>query len=422
MSSSKKVPSESPKKNPPILRKPWSSGTLKVIADENIPFVREAFEALGDVVVMSGRAMSAEMVKKADLLLVRSITRVNRALLEGSAVRFVATATIGDDHIDKAYLAERGIGFASAPGCNANSVAEYIAATLLELAFRGQRKQGQSRPGDSLGTVPVFLAGKTLGIVGVGNVGKRVLAKAPALGLECVLNDPPLARETGDPKYRPIEEIFDCDIVTLHVPLAEEGPDATYHLANETFIRNMKPGAVLINTARGAVADGAAVKHALDDGHLRACVLDVWEGEPNPDPALLERAFIGTPHIAGYSFDGKVNGTRQIYEAACRFLGHTPAWDPTPLLPEPENPELTVRGDIEDAVRTAVQAVYDVMADDAGMRAMLGVPEHERGAFFDRLRKQYPRRREFFNTRVAVQPPNVELEAQLRVLGFQCSF
>jgi len=377
---------------------------MKIVADENILYVREAFAALGEVATGPGRALDAKAVRDAELLLVRSITKVNRALLEGSAVRFVATATIGEDHIDKAYLAERDIAFASAPGSNANSVGEYVVAALLELEAAFHRP----------------LAGMKLGIVGVGNVGKRVLAKATALGMHCVLNDPPLARETGDPKYRPIEEIYDCDMVTLHVPLTKEGPDATHHLADETFIGHLKPEAVLVNTARGAVAKGPAIRRALDEGRLCACVLDVWEGEPAVDAALLERMFIGTPHIAGYSFDGKVNGTRQVYEAACRFLGRDPGWDATPLLPEPECPECTVRGDAETAVRGAVRAVYDIMRDDARMRQLLRTPKQDRGAFFDRLRKEYPRRREFFNTRVTVHPGNAEVEARLRGLGFQC--
>jgi len=376
---------------------------MKILADENIPYVREAFGTLGQVTTLSGRAMNADSVKEIDLLLVRSITKVNRALLDGSSVRFVGTATIGEDHIDKACLAERGIAFASAPGSNANSVGQYLVAALLRL-----RRQSA-----------FDLRGLKLGIVGVGNVGTRVLAKATALGLECVLNDPPLARQTGDPRYKPIEAILECDIVTLHVPLTRAGPDPTHHLADERFVRRMKPGGILINTSRGGVADGDALKRALDDGHLKACVLDVWEGEPKIDTHLLERVALGTPHIAGYSFDGKVNGTRMIYEAACRFLDAEPTWDPTPLLPQPECPRLLVDGNAPEALEGAVDAVYDIMQDDAAMRTILAAPEHERPKRFDRLRKEYPRRREFFNTQVVVNPAHAGLEAQLEGIGFQ---
>ena len=374
-----------------------------IVADENIPYVREAFEALGEVRTLSGRAMTPEVVREAELLLVRSITKVNRDLLEGSAVQFVATATIGEDHIDKAYLAEKGIAFSSAPGSNADSVRQYITAALLVMAERFN----------------LDLSAMSLGIVGVGNVGSRVQRNAEALGLRCVLNDPPRARVMGDPSFRPLEEVLACDIITLHVPLTKEGPDATYHLANETFIRRMKPGSFLLNSSRGAVADGAAIKRALDDGHLRACVLDVWEKEPDIDVALLERVLIGTPHIAGYSFDGKVNGTRMIYEAACKHLDRIPDWNPAPLLPQPECPRITVDGKAPDALRKAVQSVYDIRQDDANMRGLLTVSQEERPKFFDRLRKEYPRRREFFNTVAEMSCPNAKLEATLTALGFK---
>lgn len=376
---------------------------MKIVADQNIPYAREAFGLLGDVVTVPGRSIASETVRDADLLIVRSITRVNEALLDGSRVRFVGTCTIGEDHIDKAYLAARGIGFSSAPGCNANSVAEYIVAALLALAERHA----------------FALEGKSLGIVGVGNVGGRVLRKAEALGLRCVLNDPPLFEQTGDLKYRPIEEILDCDIVTLHVPLEKGGAHPTWHLADEQFLRGMKTGALFINTARGAVCDNHALKAALENGHLRGAVLDVWEGEPQVDIELLETVDIGTPHIAGYSFDGKVNGTVQVYEAACRFLGAQPAWDPASLLPEPDVPELTVYSDEPDALPRAVRAVYDIMCDDAAMRDLLGIPDATQGAYFDRLRKQYWRRREFQNTRVTVTPPDSRLEQRLAGIGFR---
>ena len=375
---------------------------MKILADENIPYVRDAFAALGEVSTLSGRAMNADAVRDAELLLVRSITKVNAALLEGSRVRFVATATIGEDHIDKAYLKEKGIAFSSAPGSNADSVRQYVTAALLLLAER----------------YGLDLAQMSLGIVGVGNVGRRVHGNALALGLRCVLNDPPLARATSDPKYRPIEEVLDCDIITLHVPLTKEGPDATRHLADEAFIRRMKPGAILINSSRGAVADGAAIKRALDDGHLRACVLDVWENEPDIDVELLRRVFIGTPHIAGYSFDGKVNGTRMIYEAACRFLGVAADWDPTPLLPAPECPHVDIDGSAPEALRKAVRAVYDITQDDAATRSLLDCAEADRAKRFDQLRKEYPRRREFFNTKARVAPRNADLERCLAGLGF----
>ncbi len=378
---------------------------MKIIADENIPYVREAFSAFGTVHTLPGRAITREALADANVLLVRSITRVDRDLLEGTPVRFVATATIGEDHVDKAYLQEKGIAFSAAPGCNAGSVCQYVTAALLSLA-------------DAFG---LRLDAMTLGIVGVGNVGGRVWKAAEALGMRCMLNDPPLADKTGDPRYRPIAEILDCDIITLHTPLEKTGPYPTWHLADASFLGRMQRDGILINTARGAVADNQVVTAALQEGHLRAAVLDVWENEPHPEIALVEAAFIATPHIAGYSFDGKVNGTRQIYEALCAHLGVTPTWDPSPLLPAPECPEIRVNPDDPRAVSGAVRAVYDIMRDDAAMRGILTVPESERGAYFDRLRKEYPRRREFFNTRVRLTRSNTQVAATLSGIGFNVS-
>jgi len=225
---------------------------LRIVADENIPYVREAFGPLAEVRTMSGRAISREALAGADALLVRSITKVNTALLDGTPVRFVATATIGEDHIDKQWLAAQKIGFSSAPGCNANSVGDYVTAALLHLA---------QRHGFALDQM-------SLGIVGVGNVGKRVHAKAAGLGLRCVLNDPPLYDQAADPKYRPLDEVLVCDIITFHVPLEKGGRYPTWHLADAPFLARMKPGSILINSSRGAVVDNPALKAALREGHL----------------------------------------------------------------------------------------------------------------------------------------------------------
>ncbi|MCD6287699.1 MAG: 4-phosphoerythronate dehydrogenase PdxB [Candidatus Hydrogenedentes bacterium] len=379
---------------------------MYIVADENIPFVAEGFAGLGEVRTMPGRDMGPADVRDADILLVRSITKVGKPLLDGSKVRFVATATIGEDHIDRSYLASRDIGFSSAPGSNANSVSEYVAAALLNLAC----KFGFS------------LKGKTLGIIGVGNVGSRVLDKARALGMRCVLNDPPLARRTADERYKSIDEILNCDIVTVHVPLTTDGLNPTRHLVDDKFLADIRSGAILINTSRGSVADGESIKRALDVGRLGGCVLDVWENEPAIDPELVNRTDIGTPHIAGYSFDGKVNGTRMIYEAACSFFGIEPVWNSAKLMPEPECTEITVAADTasdEHIMNETVRRVYDITRDDTALRKTMGMPIDTRAAAFDMLRKQYPRRREFYNTRVVVSPPNTELERKLSGLGFQ---
>jgi erythronate-4-phosphate dehydrogenase len=378
---------------------------VNIIADENIPYAHEAFGTLGDVRLVSGRDVTPDLVRDCDLLFIRSVTRTNAALLDGSRVRFVATATIGTDHVDLDYLAGRGTGFASAPGSNATSVAEYIAASLLVLA----RDSGTS------------LEGKTLGVVGVGNVGSRVVAKAEAMGMRVLQNDPPVQRETGDPRYLPLDALFEADFITLHVPLTREGQDATLQLADEAFLARMRPGSVLLNTSRGAVVDGNALKAALASGHLGEAVLDVWEGEPDIDMGLLAKVAIGTPHIAGYSFDGKVRATEMIYAAACESLGVEPTWSAADAMPEPDHPRLEIDcagWPDEDVLRAAVLTVYDIEADNCRLRQF---PEgfSARPAYFDRLRKEYPKRREFENTVVTANGASEALARKLGGLGFQ---
>lgn len=375
---------------------------MNLLVDENIPYGAEAFGTLGAVRRVPGRSITNAMLKDVDALIIRSITKVNESLLAGTPVRFVGTCTIGEDHVDKSYLAQQGIAFTSAPGCNANSVAEYIVTALLYLA----------------GKYGFDLASKRLGIVGVGNVGSKVHRKASALGMTCVLNDPPLAETTGDPAYRPLDEIQECDIITFHTPLNKGGAHPTWHLADQAFLQSLRPGTILFNTARGPVVDNTALENVLRENHLMATVLDVWENEPTPNISLLEAVDIATPHIAGYSFDGKVNGTRQVYEALCAFLGVTAVWDPQPLLPPPPVPELEVDPAVSDGVAKTALHVYDLTGDDARMRGIGKIAAGEQGAYFDRLRKEYPVRREFFNTRIRLRRPDKEIARILSDVGF----
>ncbi|MBI5395925.1 MAG: 4-phosphoerythronate dehydrogenase [Verrucomicrobia bacterium] len=388
---------------------------MKIVVDENIPFGREAFGRLGDVVTMHGRKMDAAAVRDADMLIIRSITKVSRELLEGSRVRFVGTCTIGTDHVDEAYLRERGIAFASAPGCNANSVAEYIVCALLVLAQRGGYR----------------LEGKTIGVVGVGNVGSKVLAKCEALGMCVLQNDPPLARLFPcEKRFLPLEALMDADFISLHVPLTKTGEDKTWHLADEVFLKRMKSGAVLLNTCRGAVVDNKALN--------RTAVLDVWEGEPAIEVSLFNRVALGTPHIAGYSYDGKVSGTTMVYQAACDFLARSGGFQPPPdnakaggykppllelsaLMPPSPHARLTLdaagRSD-EDALREAALTVYDIEADDRRLRVIADLPTGGRAAYFDRLRKDYPQRREFQNTTITLRGGSDVLRRKLKGIGF----
>ena len=375
---------------------------MLIVADENMPYAESAFRTLGEVRLMPGRAMTREALQDADVLAVRSITQVNRDLLDGTRVRFVGTATIGTDHVDVEYLRKAGIGFSAAPGCNANAVSEYVTAALLVLDDR----HGWT------------LDGMSAGVVGVGNVGSRVVAKAEALGIRAVLNDPPLQRATGDPKYRPLAEIFDSDVISLHVPLAKGGQDPTWRLADAGLLARLKPGAVLINSSRGAVVDNAALLDALNSGRLGAAVLDVWEGEPAILPGLLERVAIATPHIAGYSLDGKINGTTMVYRAACEFLDIPPTWDIAREAPPAEYPQMvldTQAGALQDIIRKAVLTVYPIERDDAALRGTLSLSDPDRPAAFDRLRKEYPVRREFQNTRIT--PPAAADEAAAKAMG-----
>lgn len=378
---------------------------MKIVVDENIPYGVEAFGHLGEVCPVAGRTIDREMIRDADALIVRSVTRVDADLLEGTKVRFVATATIGFDHVDVEYLRRRGIGFASAPGSNANSVAEYLVAALLVLA-RERRWR---------------LEDMTIGVVGVGNVGSRVVRMAEALGMTVLQNDPPLQRKTGDPRFLPIEALFEADILTFHVPLTRTGRDATYHMINSALIEKLRPGTVLINTSRGAVADSRALLAGVESGKIGALVLDVFENEPNIDPALVERADIATPHIAGYSLDGKVNGTTMVFRAACDFFGRRADWDPSAAMPDPPHPCLEVGGqaDDEDELRRLVLTVYDIEADDRRLRKIASLPSSERGAYFDHLRRTYPVRREFHNTHVEVDEARSSLRRKIAALGFR---
>jgi len=380
---------------------------MLIVADAKNSLVNAAFQGLGEVRTLPTREISRAALKDADVVVVRSETEINADLLEGTNVRFVATATIGTDHVDLEYLSGRGIGFANAPGSNANSVAEYLVAALLVLARDGTWSLQKS----------------SIAIIGVGNVGSRVERMARALGMDVLLNDPPLARMTGDPKYLPLEDLLHADIVSLHVPLTSGGEDPTYHLFDGSHIGRLKQGSVLVNTSRGAVVETDALKTALLTGHLSGAVLDVWEKEPRIDTQLLNLSTIGTPHIAGYSLDGKVNAARAIFQAVAAHFGLTAPWTLDERnLPGPEFPLIRVEDGSQPSSRLLLQVVqkcYDIEADDAGLRQMLALPEGERVAYFRALRSGYRVRREFSNSTVELPDGLRETAAILRALGFR---
>lgn len=379
---------------------------MRIICDRNMPFAREAFGTLGETVIADGRHLRPADVRDATILAVRSTTKVTPQLLEGSAVRFVGTATIGTDHMDIAYLDRHGIRWCFAPGCNANSVSEYLVSALLCLAARHGLE----------------LRGKTIGVVGVGNVGRRVVEKAEALGMTVLMNDPPRARaeDPGGRIFASLDRVArESDVLTLHVPLTREGPDRTVHMIDRDLLGLVKTGCVLVNAARGPVVDTDALLEAMAEGRVAHAVLDTWEGEPSYRQDMLRRADIGTPHIAGHSFEGKVMGTVMVYEEACRFLGKRPAWSHVPLMPPPPVP----RVDCEPAASesgtlwNAVARVYDVRQDDRRLRDLAPgeIPEKH----FDRLRGHYPMRREFPCTTVRLMSAAPDLARTLGGLGFQ---
>ncbi len=382
-----------------------SGKSLNIVVNRNTPLAVEVFSRLGNVTALDTIDVTKRAVRDADILIVRSETKVDGNLLDGSAVRFVGTVTIGTDHIDLDYLASRGIQFASAPGSNSNSVAEYLAAALLVWSQRTQ----------------ATLRGKILGVVGVGNVGSKVVKVARSLGTDVVLNDPPLQRKEASAAYRPLDELMDADFISLHVPLTRSGTDATFHLFGEHRIGKMKPGAVLINTSRGPVAESKAVGTALSTQHLSTAILDVWEDEPTIGADLLNQVMLGTPHIAGYSLDGKVNALRMVYEQVCRFLKIPP--EPVNISMEgtPDSIEISPAGNAsgeEAALYSIVRQAYDIELDDRMLREVVSLPMGERGRFFMKLRADYRIRREFPRKRVMLSAQHEPLQETLRNLGF----
>ncbi len=326
-------------------------------------------------------------MRDADLLLTRSTVKVNAALLDGSRVSFVATATIGTDHLDLPWLESRGIVWASAPGSNADSVLQWFAAALMTLHERRALDVNRLR----------------VGIVGVGNVGSRIERFCRALGLPLLRCDPPrLEREGGD--FVTLEQILaQCDLVTLHVPL----DDSTRHFLDPA---RLQPGAWLVNASRGEVVEGDALKAALPN--LGGVVLDVFEGEPTPSPSLVANCALATPHIAGHSLEGKLNGTKLVYDAASRFLHRAPDW--SPQLPPSAPLTLTVGERSDEALLLqAIRTSYDITTDDAALRQIVASAEPS----FRRYRERYPARRQLSGVEIRLSAPRPRLAAALAALG-----
>lgn len=375
---------------------------MKILVDENIPQAKEAFSKFGDVKLAHGRQITNEMLLDIDALIVRSITNVNEKLLHNSPVRFVGTATIGTDHIDKEYLKSKNIFFADAAGCNSFSVAEYVITALTNIFIATNKT----------------FKGKKIGIVGYGNIGTKVARFAKALGIETIINDPPLERKYGKENFSTLNEALDCDIITFHVPLNKTGIDKTYHLLNENNIHLIKSGSLLINTSRGPVVDNSALMKRILKSKDINVVLDVWENEPNIDMELLKLVDIGTAHIAGYSLEGKLNGTFFVYEKLCKFLERNCEW--TPDYPDINERIIDINpsSEIEKILFEATQKIYDINYDSSQLKLLTDTGVVNPDKYFDQLRKNYHIRREFNNYTIRTDYVNNKLKLLLQELRF----
>jgi len=347
---------------------------IKVVADIDIPFLKGALEGVASVVYLLGKDIDPDSLKDADAMIIRTRTQCDESLLNGSPVKFIAAASIGYDHIDTDYCDSRGIEWTNAPGCNSSSVEQYILSVLLAVSGRHQLRLGDI----------------TIGIVGVGHVGSKIERICKAMGMNVLLNDPPRAAIEGEGHFVDIETIRkDADIITLHVPMNRSGQYKTLHLANEEFFAGLARKPILINTSRGGVVDGKALKNALAAEQVKAAVLDVWEGEPDLDLELMSMVDIATPHIAGYSVDGKANATGMSVRALSRtFNLGMDDWKPVDL-PGPRINNLIIDGsrfDLQDLLMIISRRTYDVLRDDDVLR--------KKPAKFEQLRASYPRRRE----------------------------
>jgi len=352
---------------------------MKIVADENIPLLAEFFDDMcqSNLITLPGRDMTRADLIDADILLVRSITQVNEQLLQGTKVKFVGTCTIGTDQVDMGYLSKQGIRFHSAPGCNAQAVVEYVMSSLLTLAERRQVPWQQL----------------SVGIVGAGNVGGRLFNTLKALQMNVCAYDPNIA---GFDSQQLSESVWQQDVVTLHTPITNRGEFKTQHLVGAQRLLSMKRNACLINSCRGAVIDNQALLSHLNSHSQFLAVMDVWEQEPAPADDLIRACLLATPHIAGYSLDGKYQGTAMIYEALCEFLALPVGTNLEQLAPSAPLKDLTVSrdADMQFLFRKALRSSYDVRDDHFRMLSLLGLDDAAKASAFDKLRKQYPMRRE----------------------------
>jgi erythronate-4-phosphate dehydrogenase len=372
---------------------------MKIIADDKIPFLKDVLEPYAEVIYIPGKQITNKILKDADALLIRTRTKCTESLLKGTKVKYIGTATIGFDHIDTQFCEKNEIFWTNAPGCNSSSVQQYMAAALLKIAAEFR----------------FSLKGKTIGIVGVGNVGSKVEKLALALGMNVLLNDPPRARKEGEKKFVSLGSvIYKSDFVTVHVPLNVVGEDCTWHLFDEKSFKKMRKGTWFINASRGEVAETIALKKALGSGKLAGAVLDVWENEPDIDLDLMAKTFLATPHIAGYSTDGKANGTSIIVNSLCsQFNLPIKNWYP-PKLPKPDAPMISISGigkTNEEIISEAVFHTYNIDQDNINLRFSPSDFEKQRG--------DYMIRREFTAYTIKLNGGTKHVRKILEQLGFK---
>ncbi|MFC1770382.1 4-phosphoerythronate dehydrogenase [Candidatus Margulisiibacteriota bacterium] len=383
---------------------------MKIIADENIQALESLISPLGELTKLSPKSINPQNLKKADALIIRSVTSVIPSLIENSQIKFIGTTSVGFDNIDTNYLKQKNIYFTNAAGCNANSVVEYVLCSLLYL--------------DSLNKIS--LKNSKIGIVGVGNIGSLLAKKLQALDIKVLLNDPLKEKTSPSLDLLPLEQLMDCDVITLHVPLTHKEEYKTHLLFDKQMIRQMKKGSILINTSRGEVVDTNALKKHLKSGHLSGAVLDVWPNEPHIDTDLIPFLDIATPHIAGHSYLGKRNGTVIIRNAFCRFFNLQKPEDDFNKAGSQNLKTISITKDINpnnfiSELATITQKIYWPINDQKSLEKILNLTKKDHASFFSSLRKNYPKRLEFSQTilDLKTQLPDKEVLSKLKALDFQ---
>jgi len=373
---------------------------MKFLADKAIPYVEELFSHLGEVKLLPASAISRDHLLDTDGLITRTTTKINSELLEGTRVKFVGTATIGTDHIDIPYLQKNGIKFSSAPGCNATAVGEFVLNAILRYTHENN----------------ISLDNQVIGIIGAGNTGTALRNKAEKIGLSCLLCDPLLEKTDNNSAYLPLYELIrQSTILSFHVPLTKKGKYPTIKLVNDAFFKGINPEAILINTSRGEVIDEKSL--LKNRNRFQGLILDVWNNEPNISSRVLAVTDIATPHVAGYSVEGKIRGTEMIYHAACKLLQIQTHWKPD-LISEIVTQKYIHLDRSDDFLSSALKQVYDIKQDDQTVRNIFN-PEHA-GSGFAELRNQYPFRNEFSAFLIKSNYPlNKHKKQILSELGFK---